>query len=93
LIQKLTGSGISPDLAKLLSDRLANLFKSTPAKVRKWQVNADIFVDDQQLLSTVNTFNMAINTMSASALTNPPDEVIAIREILAQLVASSVPKN
>jgi len=90
LNQILVKSGVSAYLAQEMSDRLSNLFKPDPNRVRKWRPNSDLDLDPKQLAEAVKTYNQIIQSLDIVALTSP-NELITLRDILAQLVASSTP--
>ncbi len=87
LTERIKIVGVSPELARELSDRLEGLFVSSSGK--KWQINSDFSVNAEQLSQAVDALNQVINAADPLALTNPPDEFAAIQKVLAQLVASS----
>ncbi len=92
-IQKLTKSGVSGYWAQQISDRLENLFKPNPNRIRKWDVKSELDLDPKQLVDAVDTYNKLIQSLDSPALASPASELIAIREILSQLVASSTPSS
>jgi len=87
LTEKLKAVGISTELARQLSDRLEGLFNSS--KPKKWQVDANLRVSGDQLSQAVESLNKVIDAVEAKALANPPDELIVIQKVLAQLVIAS----
>jgi hypothetical protein len=94
LTERLKGVGVSTELARQLSDRLEGLFAPTSRNLKKWQVSFKLSVSGQQLTTAVESLNQVIDQADPQALAKPPDELIVIQKVLAQLViASSLAAN
>jgi|GEM_PF-1578703 hypothetical protein len=94
LTEKLKAVGVSTELARQLSDRLEGLFAPTSRNLKKWQVSSKLSVSGQQLTTAVESLNQVIDQADPQALAKPPDELIVIQKVLAQLViASSLAAN